>query len=442
LPPPDVVDAFLSDASGNDREKLVDSLLASEALVDYWTLFFARLLRIHSLPNEQEGMQAYVAWLRRQFAERAPLDKVARELLIATGDAHSIGPANFGRMVSDARAHAELVSQFFLGARLGCANCHNHPLDRWTQDDYHGLAAVFARLDRGRDVRLLPRGAVTNLRTNEPAIPRIPGERYLTEDGDPRQALADWLASGENLHFARATVNRLWRSMFGRGLVEPTDDLRLTNPATHPELLDRLAMDFVNSGFNLRHTLRLIALSSTYATSDRTLHQNEADDRFYSHALRRPLSPEVLVDAIGDVTGVPETFKGQPAGTRAVQIVDPLSAAPSLDILGRCTRVGACEEGDVGGAGLPAQLHLVNGDLINRKLGDPSGRLQQRIGERKTNEQIVDEFYVRALSRHATEAEVAHWQDRLDTDDPVERVRRLEDFVWSLLSSRQFRENY
>jgi hypothetical protein len=442
LPAPQTVDAFLRDPSENKREALVDSLLADEALVDYWTLFLARLLRVHSLPNEQEGMQAYVQWLREQVAEQTPLDKLARDLLTATGDSHAVGPANFGRMVPDARAQAELVGQFFLGMRMGCANCHNHPLDRWTQDDYHGLAAVFARLDRGRHVRLLARGAVTNLRTNEPAVPRIPGERYLPEGGDPRQAVADWLTSGDNLYFARAMVNRLWRAMFGRGLVEPADDLRQTNPPTHPELLDRLAQDFVQSGFSLRHTLRQIATSSTYARSDRTLSGNATDDRFYSHALPRPLAPEVLVDAIADVTGVAETFAGQPHGTRAVQIVDPLAPAPALDILGRCTRITGCEESGADGGGLPAQLHLVNGELINRKLADSSGRLQQRIGEGQANEQIVDEFYVRAFSRHASAAELARWGERLATDDPHERQRRLEDFVWSLLTSRQFRENY
>jgi hypothetical protein len=283
---------------------------------------------------------------------------------------------------------------------------------------------------------------VTNLRTGEPAVPRIPGERNLPESGDPSAAVAQWLTSGENLYFARATVNRLWRAMFGRGLVEPTDDLRQTNPPSHPELLDRLAADFVQSGYNIRHTLRHIALSTTYGRSDRTLPENAADDRFYSHFLQRPLAPEVLVDSIADVTGVPETFDGQPLGTRAVQIIDPLAPAPALDILGRCTRIAGCDEGGAGGGGLPAELHFVNGALINRKLTDESGRLARLIREGKTNEQIVDEFFVRALSRHATAAELSRWQVRLDTDDRHQRRLRLEDFVWSLLNSRLFRENH
>src|SRR5262249_20874157 len=147
------------------------------------------------------------------------------------------------------RGHAELVGQFFLGVRLGCANCHNHPLDKWTQDDFHGLAAVFARLERGRDVTLASRGAVTNLRTHEPALPRVPSVRYLSADGDHREAIAQWLTTGETRYFARVTVNRLWRAMMGRGLVEPIDDMRDTNPPTHPELLNRLADDFVQHGY-------------------------------------------------------------------------------------------------------------------------------------------------------------------------------------------------
>ena len=248
--------------------RLVDRLLDSEAFVDYWTYRFATLFRIHALPNDRTSARVYHQWLREQIRSGAPLDKIARELLMSTGDSHIVGPANFARMSPNARAQAELVSQVFLGARLQCANCHNHPLDRWTQDDYHGLAAVFARLERGRIVSVAARGAVTNLRTGEPAIPRLPGVRYLDPDADCRAAFTDWLTAADNPYFSRALVNRLWQAMFGRGLVEPVDDLRGTNPATHPELLDRLATDFVEHGYDLRHTLRRIATSETFGRSE------------------------------------------------------------------------------------------------------------------------------------------------------------------------------
>lgn len=461
LPDRDSVEAFAREESPDKRERLVERLLASEAFAEYWTLRLARLLRVHSLPNESEGVRAYADWLRRELQNGTGMDAMAYQLLTATGDSHQVGPANFGRMVGDARGHAELVGQVFLGVRLGCANCHNHPLDRWTQDDYHGLAAVFARLDRGREVRVLARGAVTNVRTNEPAIPRIPGVRYLvahgaTANGDFRADVAEWLTSPENRSFPRATVNRLWRAMFGHGLVEPTDDMRQTNPATHPELLDLLADDFVKHGYRIRHTLRRIALSHTYARGE-AVAANHADSQFYSNAQRRRLEPEVLLDAIADVTDVPEMFAGIAAGRRAVSLVDPLTPAPSLDLLGRCSRASGCDEIPEASGGLATQLHLMNGILINHKLTDGHGRLSRLIKGGSTDDEIVREFYLCGLGRNPTSAELQNWRqlftaapasetpDAADTSGATRsshRTRQLEDFVWSLLNSRQFIENH
>jgi hypothetical protein len=442
LPEPATVDSYLNDTLSDKRNRLVATLLTSDAFTDHWTLKFARLLQIRSLPNDSDGVKAYSKWLRREIGNDVPLDAMARELLTATGDSHVVGPANFGRMVPDARGQAELVGKFFLGMRLGCANCHNHPLDKWTQDDYHGLAAIFARLDRGRQVQLTARGSVTNLRTNQPAVPRIPGEKYLNADVDHREEVARWVTSGEDRYFAKATVNRLWRALFGRGLVEPMDDMRETNPSTHPELLDRLAEDFIQNNFKIRHTLELIALSNTYGRSEATVAGNEMDDRFYSHAYRRPLSPEVLADAIADVTDVANEFHGRDAGTRAVLLIDPLSPAPSLDILGRCSRAIGCGEDGSVERGLPAQLHLLNGNLINQKLIDPKGRLQGLIAGNKSNEDIVDDFYLRALGRHPDIDERQRWNVRLNSADPDERKKQLEDFAWSLLNSQSFMENH
>jgi hypothetical protein len=362
-------------------------------------------------------------------------------LLTTDGDAHLIGPANFGRMVTDARSQAELVGQVFLGVRLGCANCHNHPLDRWTQDDYHGLAAVFAPLDRSRHVQFTARGAVTNLRTNQPAIPRIPGARDLPGTGDHRRAVLEWVTSPEHHYFARATVNRLWRAMLGRGLIEPADDLRETNPATHPELLELLTQDFVNNGYRIRHTLKLIALSQTYARSGVVVPGNELDDRFYSRAVRRPLAPEVIVDAIGDVTGLAHEFAGR-SGRRAVELIDPLAAAPELDILGRCNRATGCDEATSHSPSLPAQLQLLNGGLINAKLANPNGRLQRLIAAGRSDREIVTEFYLRGLGRLPTDEELEGWLRRLAVNEPRERCRRLEDFLWSLLNSQDFLANH
>jgi hypothetical protein len=441
LPPPEEVEAFLADRAADKRAKLVDRLLNSDAFADYWAYRFASLLRVRALPNEKAGAAAFHGWIREQVRRGTPLDAVARELVTAVGDSHTVGPANFARLTTDARGQAELVGQVFLGVRLQCANCHNHPLDRWTQDDYHGLAAVFAKLDRGRVVKVGTRGAVTNPRTGEPAVPRIPGVRYLDPGTDGRPEFAAWLTAPDNSQFARATVNRLWRAMFGRGLVEPADDLRDTNPATHPELLARLADDFVRHGCDVRHTLRLIALSETYGRGGTALPGNRADDRFYSHAYRRPLEAEVLADALADVTGVSDKYGDEPAGTRAVTLSDPRTPAPSLDILGRCSRESSCE-GASAGAGLSAKLHQLNGELVNRKVAASEGRLHRAIAAGRSDDEIVAEFYLLALGRRPSAAECDYWRGQRAVAGNDGRTAWLEDFVWSLLSCAEFRTNH
>ncbi len=441
LPSPTDVAGFLADPSPDKRAECVERLLSSDEFADYWTLRFARLLRIHSLPNDEIGVRVYTAWLRDAIDRAVPLDELTRQLLTATGDTHEVGPANFSRMAKDARDQAERVSEAFLGVRLQCANCHNHPLDRWTQDDYHGLAAIFARIERGREVRLLARGDVTNLRTNQPARPRIPGTRYLPPDQDGRVALAEWLTGSDNRMFARAMVNRLWQALFGRGLVEPVDDLRNTNPATHPGLLTRLADDFVQHGYDLRHTLRLMASSHTYGRSHQTLDGNAHDEAYYSHAAWRPLEPEVLADAIAEVTGVSDTYGNLPAGTRAITVVDPLTPAPSLDILGRCSGRADCAPAAVA-IGLPGTLHLMNGELINAKISAENSRLHRALRSGDSVAQIVSEFYVRALGRPPREAERNTWRDQLQQLDGPERTQILEDFVWSLMNCREFVTNH
>jgi len=441
LPTPETVRAFLSDSTSDKREKLVDRLLGSEEFTQYWTYKFAKLLRIHAPGNDRRAAETYHAWLRQQIAADAAYDELARTLLTAAGDSHILGPANFHRTAPGPREQAEFVSELFLGARLRCANCHNHPLDRWTQDDYHGLAAIFARIDRGQHVRTLPRGEVSHPATGEAAVPRLPGARFLTRQADGRAALAEWLTARENPYFARAIVNRLWQSLMGGGLVEPADDLRETNPATHPELLDRLAADFAANEYRIRHTLRLIATSAAYARSSKATRSNAADDRFYSRALPKPLEAEVLADALVDVTGVPARYGDEPLGTRAIALVHGDSKSESLDVLGRCSRRESCEGKALAG-GLPRKLHLLNGPLINSKLQAADGPLHKMIDAGKSDDQIVEDLYLRALSREPREEERKHWRSALKAADAAERRRKLEDFAWSLLNCREFVTNH
>lgn len=443
LPKRDDVTEFLADRSDASAKRLqcIDRLLESDAFVEYWTYRFANLLRVLPQPNDTQGAEAYHAWIRQQIRERIPMDQVARQLLTAVGDSHQVGPANFARSSPDARAQAELVSQVFMGTRLQCANCHNHPLDRWTQDDYHGLAAVFARLERGTVVKLASRGAVTNVRTGEPAVPRIPGLKYLPVDEDGREPLADWLTSRDNPYFAKSLVNRLWRGAFGRGLVEPADDMRDTNPATHPELLNQLAKDFVDHGFDLRHTLRRIVTSTTYARSAATDSVNMDDDRFYSHALKRPLEPEVIADALYDATGVSDKYGDAPVGLRAVEMVNILTPSVALDALGRCSRKDSCEGVTVSGA-LPTKLHQLNGELVNRKVASKEGRLHRLLATNASDAIILEDIYLTALSRRPSDTERKHWLKQIANAGTDQRIQMLEDIQWGVLNCTEFMLNH
>ncbi|MBD3674804.1 MAG: DUF1553 domain-containing protein [Planctomycetaceae bacterium] len=443
LPTLEQVVAFENDSRQNKREQLIDSLLNSEAFIDYWTYKFAKLLRIHPQGQDRTGAQAYHNWLRTQITQDTPYDEIAQTLLTATGDSHTVGPANFYRTVGGPREQAEFVSELFMGSRLRCANCHNHPLDRWTQDDYHGLSAIFAKLDRGRVVKVIENGTVIHLRTGEPAVPRIPGEQFLSDEGDSRAQFASWLTDAENPFFAKAIVNRLWKELMGRGLVEPTDDLRSTNPATHPTLLEQLAEEFVDRDYSLKHILRQIATSAAYARSASTRATNEHDDRFYSHAIIRPLEPEVLADAIADVTGVPITYGQEPRGTRAVNLFDPQTPSPELEILGRCSREDSCESKLSTTGDLPRMLHQFTGPLINSRITNSDGRLEKMLNKNQKPDQIIFEFYRVALSRSPSSDETQFWQKQLTAGRSLrERREILQDFVWSLCTCQEFITNH
>lgn len=455
LPGLETTRSFVTDPTPERREQLIDRLLESDEFNEYWTLQLAKLLRVHSQASDGEGASAYHRWIYQQLADHVGYDQLTRDLLTAQGDSHEIGPANFYRTVSGPREQAELASEVFMGNRLRCANCHNHPLDRWTQDDYHGLAAIFAGVRSGKVVSVDESGVVIHPKTGENAVPKIPGERFLGQQeddvGDARMVFASWLTRPDNPYFAKAMVNRLWKSMMGRGLVEPADDLRATNPATHPALLDELADDFVAHGYDLRHTLGLIARSDAYARSADAIDGNQIDDRFYSHFLSKPMPAEMLADAISDVLGLPESYGDQPLGTRAVSLVDPKEESRSLDILGRCNREDTCEtsESSVSG-GLPLKLHLFNGEILNRRLQASECRQARLLKAGRSPQQIVDEFYLVALQRHPREAERAFWDSQFhhasveaeaDNDDAgLKEV--LEDFVWSMLTCNEFVTNH
>lgn len=444
LPVSDQVIAFLANKDTTKRETLVDTLLQSEEFNEYWTLQLAKLLRIGGQNGNSQGTLVYHRWLEKQIQDSIGYDQIARSIILAIGDSHQVGPVNFYRTNRSAGEQAEFMSELFMGARLRCANCHNHPLDKWTQDDYHGLTAILAKIDGNEQVvKIKQKAEVIHPATRETAIPRIPGDRYLASNVDGRTELVDWLTDADNSYFAKAFVNRLWKAMMGRGLVEPVDDFRSTNPATHPELLTDLAKDFVINGYDLRHTLKRIAMSDAYARSANTLAENVNDDRFYSHALKKPLSPEVLADAISDVLNVPDLYGDEPEGTRAVALIDPDTQSEALDILGRCVRESSCETANASTDGLKRKLHLFNGELLNARIGVIGGRLDKLIESDKLPMEIVDAFYLAALSRHPTETERVFWKQHIDAyASAASQQRVLEDMVWSLLTCNEFVMNH
>ena len=432
------------------RETVVDALLASEEFVDFYTLKLATLLRIQSkidknrVTTTPQAARAFHDWLAQQLRDGEGYDQMAREILTATGDSSVYGPATFFTAVEDARLQTEFTTEVFMGTRMKCANCHNHPLDKWTQDDFHGLTAIFSKLTRRQVIRLNPFGKNLHPNTGEAALMKIPGGGVLPADTkDGRGLFAEWLIARDNPFFAKAIVNRLWKSLMGRGLVEPVDDFRSTNPATHPILLSQLADDFIEHGYDIRHTLKVIAMSSTYARSSVPIEGNEADDRFYSHIAQKPLEPEVLADAMSDVLGIAGQYGDEIPGTRAVELRDGAVRSDALDILGRCNRTNSCE-GSLSPIGPLAQkLHLFNGELLNSRIGAEGGRLDKLIKSRKPPMEIVSEFYQVSLNRQPNRQEVKFLSQLFDAAKPSAQQRDvLEDFVWSILTCREFVTNH
>jgi hypothetical protein len=437
LPGAQVARVFLAGPpSARDRERLTDQLLSSEAFVDFWTLKLADWLLLN---GTGDGVAAYYVWLRAHVASNTPLDRLVRELLTASGELARVGPANFFTLAADPRDLAEHASRMFLGTQIACARCHAHPSDRWTQDDYYAFAAYFARVtrDAGR-IEIAARGDVPHPKTGQPSAPKPLGATLpeLPSGADRRPALAAWLTAADNPRFARALANRVWRHLLGRGLVEPVDDLRPTNPPTHPALLDALAADLTAARFDLRHLIRRIVQSRTYQLSSRSLGASRQDRQLYSHALFKPLPGPVFADAVTDVTGVADAFEGYPAGTRAVQLASPATPAPALDLLGRCLRTTPCDSSPPTGGGLAAALHLIHGATINGKLRGAGFDDLSALD----NNQFIEELYLRALSRFPTPQEFTEWHGLLARTQP--RVEGVQDLVWTVLNSREFAFNH
>jgi len=441
LPTADEVKAFVArPATAGQRGAVIDGLLTSPDFVDFWTLKLGDLLVINSKKLGEEGARAYHAWLRQQIAENSPLDRVVRELLTAQGDSAHNGPANFHKFTTDPRDMGEFVSRTLLGTRLACARCHNHPFDRWNMDDYYHFAAYFARTGFENE-RLVQRpfGEVLHPKTGKAMRPQPLGgrEESMERAGDRRAALADWMTARENPLFSRAIANRIWKELMGRGLVEPVDDLRPTNPPSNPALLNALAADFIRQGYDLRSLIRTITTSRTYQLSSRVNAINRQDDSCFSHAYLKLLTAQVLADAIAQATSAPEEFAGYPPGTRAVTLIDPQTPSYTLDVFGRCPRTAGCESSAQYGGGLSQALHLVNGTAVNGKTDKALSRL---LAGPRSNRVMVEELYLSTMSRLPDARELAYWENLLSKVGSKREV--LEDLLWALLNSREFAFNH
>jgi len=444
LPTPEEVTAFNAADPADRREKTIDQLLERPEFYDFWALKFADVLRSNGRLIQPKGAHVFHRWIRSALAQEMPMDEFVRELLASDGSTYSNPAANYYRISRDPENAVETTAQLFLGVRLQCAKCHNHPSEKWTQDDYYGLAAFFAQV--GRKPGSQPEeevifstgsGEVRQPRTGQAMPPKALGGPVFDDPSvDRRAQLASWLTSKDNPFFAKSLVNRVWYHLMGRGIVEPVDDFRDSNPASNDELLDGLTDRFVANGYNLKDLIRTIVGSRTYQLSATPNELNADDEIYFSRATTKLLPAEVLLDAISAVTGAPTAFPGLPAGARATQIPDGRMENPFLKTFGRPARELACECERETDSNLSQALQLIGGSTVNGKLHDDNGRMAQLAASGKSPQEIAEELYLVALGRAPSESEmeaaVKHLQDAKELRPAV------EDLGWVLINSKEF----
>jgi hypothetical protein len=451
LPTPDETRAYLADRRPDRRARLIDRLLERPEYADFWANKWADLLRPNPYRVGIKAVYNLDAWLRRVFRENWPYDRFVRELLTARGSTFQNGATVIFRDRREPEEIAPLVSQLFLGVRLECARCHHHPFEVYGQEEFYSFAAYFDRLGRkgtglsppisgGEETLFVARQAtpVRHPLTGKVMTPHpISGNAPAAGDGDPRQALVDWLTGQDNPYFARAAVNRVWSEVMGRGLVEPVDDLRATNPPSNGPLLDALAEEFRHEGYDLKKLLRTILTSQVYALSSVPNARNAADLRNYSRHYRQQLRAEVLLDAVCDVTGVQETFAAAPLGTRAVALWTVRTPSVFLDSFGRPdpNQDPPCERST--DSTVVQALHLMNAPALQRKITSDTGRAALLAASKSTPAEIVDELYLRAYSRFPTADERAACV-ALFSKSGVTRRQAAEDLLWALLNTPEF----
>lgn len=439
-PTPDLLRAFSEDNDPRKRAKLVEQLLDRGDHADFWALKWLDALRSSRNALQLEGANAYRLWWRGHVRANTPFDAVVRELLTATGHAYEAGAVNYFRVTRTPDDLAEITGQVFLGTRIGCARCHDHQHDRWTRADFRDFAGFFAGLKFTPAPRApkQSRGEVLGLVPTEQAA-RYPGGAVATfaPGQDRRAALAEWLTAKETPYFARATVNRVWTHLLGRGIVDPVDDLRDANPPANEALLNALADDFVRHRYDVRHLLRTILASRTYQLASTPHPPSKDDTRNFARTYPRMLSPEQLIDAISAITEVADKYPDLPAGTRAIQVPDPWTSNAFLKTFGRPARELACECADQRGPNLASTLHLMNSDAIQKKLQEPRNRIGRLLDRKATDQEIVEDLFLAVLGRLPKAEERVQIVNHL-TKGGMSRRQALEDILWAILNTKEF----
>jgi hypothetical protein len=465
LPTLEEAEAFLASESSTKRQEHIENLLQSGDYADYFANKWTTLLK-----NRRDDASditsnfAFHFWVRDSLLANKPYDQWVRELLAATGTVIENPAVAWYKRVKEPKEQIEDVAQLFLGVRMQCAQCHHHPFERWSQDDYYGLVAFFSQVGRkptgirGEDQIFHQRGTAEakNVRSGVMIRPAALGDEVglITPDTDPRLKLADWMANPENPFFAKALVNRYWKHFFKRGLIEPEDDIRDSNPPTNPELLAALEKHFVESGFDLKELVRVIVESKAYQLSAVPEPLNQNDSQNYSHYYPKRLQAEVLLDSIDQLTGVPTTFANLPAGTRAIALPDNSynRASQLLVVFGRPENTSVCECERVQGSSLAQSLHMLNSNEIKGKVTHGTGIASVLSQAMSSDEDKIRELYLRAYAREPSADEMtfakAYLTEPVDGDDgkplseAAARKRNLEDFVWALMNTKEFLFNH
>lgn len=439
---------FLNETDPNKRSRLIDELLERPEYADYWTMKWADILRADKLKITPQGTVGMTRWLRSKIVANQPFDEFAREILTAQGPIQSESPVGFFKSLDTPELAARSISQLFLGVRIECAQCHHHPSERWSQDDYAGLVGFFT----GVHVKKLPNGTEAILakagtdhkhpRTGELVKARALGAETadFTNTSDRRQVFAAWMTSADNPFFAKAIVNRIWSHYFGRGLVNPIDDLRATNPSTNEPLMEALVAHLKSVRYDLKVFTKTLLMSQTYQLSGEANAGNVADVQNFSHALPKAMPAEVLLDAICQVTNVPEKFNGWPEGYRSIQVWDNRMPSYFFRIFGRPVRASVCECERSNEPNISQALHLLNSPEIQEKISHKRGMAHRLADSSLSNDEILDEICLGTLSRFPTPKERAVLRQAFETTGTVRRAA-VEDVFWSVLNTKEFLYN-